>query len=75
MREVININDRSIGAGCPVYVIAELSANHNQDFDRAVELIYAAKAAGADAVKLQTYTPDTMTVDSDQDYFQLKNGT
>ena len=62
MTEKIGIGARSIGPGHPVYLIAEVSANHNQDFDRAVKIIHAVKDAGADAVKLQTYTPDTMTI-------------
>jgi N-acetylneuraminate synthase len=56
-------------------VIAELSANHNQDFDQAVRIIQAAKEAGADAVKLQTYTPDTITIASDREYFRIGGGT
>ncbi len=64
-----------IGTGQPVYVVAELSANHNQDFDQAVRLIEAAKESGADAVKLQTYTPDTITIRSDREYFQISAGT
>src|SRR5271157_1236801 len=56
----------------PVLIIAELSANHNQQFDQATQLIVAAKEAGADAVKLQTYTPDTITIDCDSDYFRIK---
>lgn len=67
----ITINDRPIGPGHPAYIIAEMSANHNQDFDQAVDIIKAAKAAGADAVKLQTYTPDTLTIDCDNDYFRI----
>jgi N-acetylneuraminate synthase len=59
------IDGRLIEAGRPTYIIAELSANHNQSFDRAVELVRAAKRCGADAVKLQTYTPDTITIDAD----------
>ncbi len=55
--------------------MAELSANHLQKFDNAVKLIKAAKEAGVDAVKLQTYTPDTMTIDCDNEYFQIKQGT
>lgn len=55
-----------------VFVIAELSANHNQDFNTAVETIKAIKECGADAVKLQTYTADTLTIDSDKDYFKIK---
>ena len=55
--------------------MAELSANHNQDFERAVKIIHAAKAAGADAVKLQTYTADTLTIDSDRECFRIDGGT
>ncbi|MGC1372401.1 MAG: pseudaminic acid synthase [Candidatus Sulfotelmatobacter sp.] len=69
------IGSREIGPGAGVYVIAELSANHNQDFDRAVQTIRAAKNAGADAVKLQTYTPDTITMASDRDEFRINAGT
>ena len=66
---------RRIGWGEPVYIVAELSANHNQDFEQAVALIHAAKEAGADAVKLQTYTPDTLTIPSDKEYFRITGGT
>jgi len=69
------INSRVIGPGQPTYVIAELSANHNQDFDRAVRIVRAAKEAGADAVKLQTYTPDTITIRSDRECFRIRGGT
>jgi pseudaminic acid synthase len=72
MADFIKINDRCIGPGFSVYVIAEMSANHNQDFDRAVRIIEAAKQAGADAIKIQTYTPDTITIDCDSEYFQIK---
>ncbi len=58
------------GKGQPVYIIAEISANHNQSYDEAVKLIHAAKEAGADAVKLQTYTPDTITIDCKSELFQ-----
>lgn len=58
-----------------VFIIAELSANHNQDFEIAVKTIKAAKAVGADAIKLQTYTPDTITIDCNNEYFQIKSGT
>ena len=71
----IRINNREIGPGCPVYIIAELSANHNQDFLTAVGLLHAAKEAGADAVKLQTYTADTMTIDCQDDCFKISEGT
>jgi pseudaminic acid synthase len=58
-----------------VFIIAELSANHLQNFDLAVKTIKAMKKSGADAVKLQTYTPDTITIDCDNEYFQIKQGT
>lgn len=75
MTRAFAINQRKIGPGEPVYVIAELSANHNQDFEQAVRIIHAAKEAGADAVKLQTYTADTITIDSDQECFRIGGGT
>ncbi|MBG0789048.1 MAG: pseudaminic acid synthase [Desulfovibrionaceae bacterium] len=56
----------------PVFIIAEMSANHGRDFDRAVAIIEAAKAAGADAIKLQTYTPDTITIDCASDLFTIQ---
>lgn len=68
----IEINGRTIGTGYPVYIIAEMSANHNQDFDQAVAIVRAAKKAGADAVKLQTYTPDTLTINCSNDYFRIQ---
>jgi len=71
MSAYIEINGRRIGAGEPVYVIAELSANHGQDYAQALELVHAAKACGADAVKLQTYTPDTLTLDCDNQWFRI----
>lgn len=58
-----------------VFIIAELSANHNGSLDTAKETIKAMKASGADAVKLQTYTPDTITLNCDNDYFRIKQGT
>lgn len=67
----LTINQRDIGAAHPTYIIAELSANHNHDFERAATLVRAARAAGADAIKLQTYTPDTITIDSDSEYFRI----
>ena len=71
----IKIGNRKIGPGHPVFIIAEMSANHLQDYDRAVAIIRAAKQAGADAIKLQTYTPDTMTLDCDSDLFRIDHGT
>jgi len=75
MAGTITINKQTVGPGFPVYIIAELSANHNQDFDEARRLVHAAKEAGADAVKLQTYTPDTLTINCDNEYFRIGKGT
>ena len=72
MTDLIEINGRCIGPGHSVYIVAEVSANHNQDFDQAVKIIKAAKEAGADAIKLQTYTPDTITINCSNEYFQVK---
>ncbi|RLC82168.1 MAG: pseudaminic acid synthase [Chloroflexi bacterium] len=72
MKGYIEINGRRIGPGYPVYIIAEMSNNHNQQFDQAVKIIKAAKEAGADAIKLQTYTPDTLTMNCNSEYFQIK---
>ncbi len=74
-QRTIKINGRLIGEGQPAYIIAEMSANHNQSFDAAVEIIKAAKASGADAVKLQTYTADTLTINCDNDYFKIKGNS
>jgi pseudaminic acid synthase len=75
MTSPFNIGRHEIGLGHAVYVVAELSANHNQNFGEAVRIIRAAKEAGADAVKLQTYTADTITLRSDSEYFRIKGGT
>lgn len=75
MNSHIVINGRRIGTGNSIYIIAELSANHHQDFSQAVKMIEAAKEAGADAIKLQTYTADTLTIQSDREYFQVGGGT
>jgi len=71
----VRIDDRRVGAGAAAYIVAELSANHHHDFNQAVRLIRAAKEAGADAVKLQTYTADTMTIDCANQCFQIGRGT
>lgn len=71
----ISISGRRIADDEPAYIVAELSANHNGDYDRAVALVKAAADAGADAVKLQTYTPDTMTIDCDTSPFQIGGGS
>jgi len=68
---VVRINGRIVGPGHPPYLVAELSANHHQRLEHAIAMVHAAKKAGADAIKLQTYTPDTMTIDSETDYFAL----
>src|SRR5262245_20602279 len=70
----LRINGRVVGPGNPVYMVAEMSANHNQDFDQAVRIMKAAKEAGADAVKLQTYTADTLTIDSNRECFMVRGG-
>lgn len=75
MNKEIVIGERMISENAPVFVIAEMSANHLMDFDRAVKIVKAAKDAGADAVKIQTYTPDTITLDSDDPCFQITQGT
>nr|MCR5676074.1 N-acetylneuraminate synthase family protein [Lachnospiraceae bacterium] len=67
-KQQIKIADRLLGEDQPVFIVAELSGNHNGDYGRAVELLHAAKEAGADAVKLQTYTADTITIDCDKEY-------
>ncbi|HKV41455.1 MAG TPA: pseudaminic acid synthase [Blastocatellia bacterium] len=70
-----SIGGRKVGPLHPPYIIAEMSANHNQDFDEAVAILEAAKAAGADAVKLQTYTADTLTLSSDLEWFRVGAGS
>ncbi len=75
MSSFIKIGKKTIGENQPVFIIAELSANHHQNFEEAEALIRAAHEAGADAVKLQTYTPDTITIKSNAKYFRIGNGT
>ena len=71
---IITIAGRAIGPDHPPYIIAELSGNHNGDIERAIELLKVAKDAGADAVKIQTYTADTMTIDCDKPDFMIEGG-
>lgn len=72
---IFRIGERKIGDEYPTYMIAEMSGNHGQDFSRAVEILKAAKASGADAIKLQTYTADTLTINSNEPPFQIKAGS
>ena len=69
----IRIGNRRIGANHPCYIIAELSANHNQKYELAVQTVHAAAEAGVDAIKLQTYRADTITLDSDLPHFMTRN--
>jgi pseudaminic acid synthase len=71
----IRIADRKIGPGEPAYIVAEVSANHNGSFEQAQKIVGAAKDAGADAIKLQTYTSDTITIASDRPPFRIGGGT
>lgn len=74
IREV-RIGRKLVGPGHPVFVVAELSGNHHQSYDTAVKMVEEAAAAGADAVKLQTYTADTITLDCDSELFRIQGGT
>ena len=71
----IQIGRFTIGPGHRPFLIAEMSGNHNQSLDRALEIVEAAANSGAHAVKLQTYTPETMTLDTDQPEFQIRDAT
>lgn len=71
----MQINGRNIGDGNPCYVIAEMSANHAGSIENAKEIIHAAKESGADCIKIQTYTPDTITMNCHNQYFQIEDGT
>ena len=70
-KKAFTINQRKFGEGAPVVIVAEMSANHNQKYDMAVATIKAFKKAGADAIKLQTYTPDTMTLNLNKGSFEI----
>ncbi|MDA8162359.1 MAG: pseudaminic acid synthase [Desulfobacteraceae bacterium] len=72
MGGAIKIGEKLVGKGHPVYIVAEISANHNQDISQAIRLVEAAKESGADAVKLQTYTPDTLTIDCNNEFFLIR---
>ncbi len=75
MNHKIKIAGHDITPDSGTYIIAEMSGNHNMDFERAVEIVRAAKESGADAIKLQTYTADTITLDCDDPCFQITQGT
>ncbi len=75
MKNRLRIGNRYVGEGEKTFIVAEVSANHLQNFERAKAIIKAAKDAGADAVKLQTYTADTITLNCDNEYFQITQGT
>jgi N-acetylneuraminate synthase len=74
MSNFITIDGQNIGPDFPPYIIAELSANHNGDINRAFKIIEEAKKAGADAIKLQSYTHETITIDCDSEEFQIRGG-
>lgn len=75
MKKEIYIGGRLVSEEAPAFIIAEMSANHLMDFDRAVAIMRAAKDAGADAIKIQTYTPDSITLNCDAPCFQITQGT
>ena len=74
MKMGASIAGRFVGEALPPFIVAELSANHGGSLERALAAMEAAKAADADAVKLQTYTADTMTIDNDGPDFRIKGG-
>ncbi|MEI5638180.1 MULTISPECIES: pseudaminic acid synthase [unclassified Pseudoalteromonas] len=74
MNEYITIGGRKVGPQFPPYIIAELSANHNGDIKRAMQILEMAKRSGADAIKIQTYTQDTLTINCDKPEFKIKGG-
>ena len=74
MKKEFQIGNRLVGENHPCFCVAEMSGNHNKDFGRAIEIIHAAKEAGADAIKLQTYTADSLSIDCNNEYFQIHGG-
>lgn len=74
MNEYVTIGGRKVGPQFPPYIIAELSANHNGDIKRAMQILEMAKRSGADAIKIQTYTQDTLTINCDKPEFKIKGG-
>ncbi|TAH60605.1 MAG: pseudaminic acid synthase, partial [Gottschalkiaceae bacterium] len=75
MKKGLTISNKTINENSPTFIIAEISANHLQNFEIAAKIIEEVKKAGADAVKLQTYTPDTITIDCDNEHFKVRQGT
>jgi len=75
MNKTVTLGKTKVGQDQPAYIIAEISANHGGDLERAIKIIHAAKDAGADCIKSQTYTSDTLTIDSDKEPFLIKKGT
>lgn len=73
MTRSLKIGGRRVGPGNPAYIVAEMSANHNGDFEQALQILRAVRDAGADAVKIQTYTPDTLTIPCDNDCFRIQD--
>ena len=69
----MKIAGRPVGNDCPPFIIAEMSGNHNQSLDRALEIVEAAAKSGAHGLKIQTYTPDTMTLDLDEREFHISD--
>jgi N-acetylneuraminate synthase len=74
MRETIRFASTPVGEGHPPFIVAEMSGNHNGDLDRALDIVRASAEAGAHALKLQTYTADTITVDVDSTAFRVSSG-
>lgn len=74
MKKEFQIGKKHIGKNSPCLCVAEMSGNHLKDYGRAVEIVHAAKEAGADAIKLQTYTADSLSIDCDNEYFQIHGG-
>lgn len=75
MKKIFSINNKEIGEDNSIFIVAELSANHLHNFENAVKLVKEASRAGVDAIKLQTYTADTITIDCDNEYFQIRQDT
>lgn len=74
MKKEFKIGKKAVGENHPVFCVAEMSGNHLKDYGRAVEIVHAAKEAGANAIKLQTYTADSLSLDCDNEYFQIHGG-